>query len=62
MAGSMESTAIIKALGTWIDLGILKEEGEDVYRLLNTAEEGDQGHRPSTRPGKHQSVRRVSLL
>ena len=46
--GSMDRTTIVKALATWIDLGVLKDEGSDSYRLLNTAEEGS---RSAARPG-----------
>ena len=48
LSGSMDRTTIVKALATWIDLGVLKDEGSDSYRLLNTAEEGS---RSAARPG-----------
>jgi anaphase-promoting complex subunit 2 len=36
--GSIERAAAIKALSTWIELGVLKEDTVDHYRLLKTAE------------------------
>ncbi|KAF9255181.1 ubiquitin-protein ligase [Marasmius fiardii PR-910] len=38
--GSVDRTAAVKALLTWVDLGVLKEDGEDTFRLLEVAEEG----------------------
>ncbi|KAL7280018.1 hypothetical protein ACG7TL_006431 [Trametes sanguinea] len=35
---SVEKTAILKALTTWVDLGVLKEEESDRYKLLEVAE------------------------
>ncbi|KAJ7604032.1 hypothetical protein FB45DRAFT_958198 [Roridomyces roridus] len=37
--GSVDRTAALKALITWIDLGVLKEDEESVFRLLEVAEE-----------------------
>lgn len=51
LGGSVDRGATVKALGTWIDLGVVKDEGDDMYRLLNTAEEGDQASRGAVRPG-----------
>ena len=36
--GTIERPAAIKALTTWIELGVLKEDSVDHYRLLKTAE------------------------
>ncbi|KAH7904718.1 ubiquitin-protein ligase [Hygrophoropsis aurantiaca] len=49
--GSVSRSAALKALGTWVDLGVLKEEhrggedGETVFRLLHVREEGDEAGR-----------------
>ncbi|KAF7291998.1 Anaphase-promoting complex subunit 2 [Mycena indigotica] len=37
--GSVDRTAALKALITWIDLGVLKEDQENVFRLLEVEEE-----------------------
>ncbi|KAF7331519.1 Anaphase-promoting complex subunit 2 [Mycena kentingensis (nom. inval.)] len=39
--GSVDRNAALKALITWIDLGVLKEDEENVFRLLEVEEEGD---------------------
>ena len=36
--GSIERPSALKALTTWVELGVLKEDSPDHYRLLNTAE------------------------
>ncbi|PCH40122.1 ubiquitin-protein ligase [Wolfiporia cocos MD-104 SS10] len=50
--GSVDRTAALKALSTWVDIGILKEEEDNQYRLLEVAEaESDIVHKPPpTRP------------
>ncbi|KAJ7878833.1 hypothetical protein B0H14DRAFT_3083005 [Mycena olivaceomarginata] len=37
--GAVDRTAALKALITWIDLGVLKEDEENTFRLLEVAEE-----------------------
>jgi len=38
---SVDRAAVLKALGTWVDLGVLKERGDEgTYVLLEEAEEG----------------------
>lgn len=48
---SVEKTAIVKALTTWLDLGVLKEEEEDRYKLLEIAEALPSGQKAATRAG-----------
>ncbi|CAL1713211.1 unnamed protein product [Somion occarium] len=48
--GKVDRPAVLKALGTWIDLGVLKEDRHDQYRLLNTAEDGDSTSKAVARP------------
>ncbi|KAI8971172.1 ubiquitin-protein ligase [Trametes punicea] len=47
---SVEKTAIVKALTTWIDLGVLKDEDENRYRLLEIAEATRSGSKVPARP------------
>ena len=35
---SVEKIAIVKALTTWLDLGVLKEDDHERYKLLEVAE------------------------
>ena len=37
--GSVDRSAALKALISWVDLGVLKEDVEDTFRLLELAEE-----------------------
>ena len=37
--GSIDRSAALKALITWVDLGVLTEDTEDTFRLLEVAEE-----------------------
>lgn len=37
--GHIDRGAALKALITWVDLGVLKEDTEDTFRLLEVAEE-----------------------
>ncbi|KAJ7246180.1 ubiquitin-protein ligase [Mycena rebaudengoi] len=37
--GAVDRTAALKALLTWVDLGVLKEDEENVFRLLEVTEE-----------------------
>lgn len=48
--GSVDKAAALKSLITWVDLGVLKEENENTFRLLEVAEEPVAGAR-ETRPG-----------
>ncbi|KIY51524.1 ubiquitin-protein ligase [Fistulina hepatica ATCC 64428] len=49
--GSVDRTAALRALATWIDLGVLKEDKENVFRLLERTEERDPNARdPVPRP------------
>ncbi len=38
--GSLNRGVIIKALGTWVDLGVLKEDPENTFVLLEREEQG----------------------
>jgi anaphase-promoting complex subunit 2 len=40
--GSIDRGAAIKALSTWVDHGVLKEDPENTFILLEKAEEGDR--------------------
>ena len=47
--GSIERPVIVKALGTWIELGVIKEDGPSTFRLLHEAEAkgaSKSSHRP----------------
>ncbi|KAF8625915.1 hypothetical protein AX17_006641 [Amanita inopinata Kibby_2008] len=48
--GSIDRSAALKALITWVDLGVLKEDVEDTFRLLEVAEE------PSAEPRERRAV------
>ena len=37
--GPVGRSAALKALLTWVDMGVLKEDTEGTFRLLETAEE-----------------------
>ncbi|KAM6489967.1 Cullin homology [Amanita muscaria] len=39
VVGSIDRSAALKALITWVDLGVLKEDVEDTFRLLEVAED-----------------------
>ena len=39
----MTRSAALKALATWVDMQILKETSENVFRLLAVAEEPTEG-------------------
>ncbi|KAI0822342.1 ubiquitin-protein ligase [Trametes gibbosa] len=47
---SVEKIAIVKALTTWLDLGVLKEDDHERYKLLEVAEAVPSGSRPIARP------------
>ncbi|KAH9891559.1 ubiquitin-protein ligase [Cubamyces lactineus] len=46
---SVEKAAILKSLTTWIDLGVLKEEAESRYKLLEIAEAAPSGSKAPAR-------------
>ncbi|TFK95789.1 ubiquitin-protein ligase [Pterulicium gracile] len=48
--GAVERPAALKALLTWVDLGVLKEENEGEFILLETAEEGGHARSRPTAP------------
>lgn len=41
--GSVNRIAALKALLTWVDLGVLKEEDDHAFRLLERAEQRSTG-------------------
>ncbi|KAF8349626.1 hypothetical protein F5887DRAFT_1059783 [Amanita rubescens] len=47
--GSVDRSAALKSLITWVDLGVLKEDTEDTFRLLEMAEE------PSAEPRERRA-------
>ncbi|KAI0632358.1 hypothetical protein C8Q77DRAFT_1125177 [Trametes polyzona] len=47
---SVEKSAILKALITWVDLGVVKEEETDRYKLLEVAEAESSGQKAVARP------------
>jgi hypothetical protein len=50
--GPVDRTAALSAILTWIDLGVLKEETENTFRLLDKAEEAvPRVHMPRSRLG-----------
>jgi anaphase-promoting complex subunit 2 len=50
--GSVDRTAALKALITWVDLGVLKEDIENNFRLLERAEEPTGTRAASSRLGQ----------
>jgi anaphase-promoting complex subunit 2 len=50
--GSVDRTAALKALLTWVDMGVLKEDTDKSFRLLEIAEEcAPNAHASLSRPG-----------
>ena len=43
--GSVDKMAALRALTTWVDLGVLKEEDDEQFRLLNVAEDASSSSR-----------------
>lgn len=41
--GSVDRSSALKALATWVDLGVLKEDTENSFRLLEVAEAAAPG-------------------
>jgi anaphase-promoting complex subunit 2 len=50
--GAVDRTAALKALITWVDLGVLKEDEENQFRLLEITEEAA----PPPRMGSLQNI------
>jgi len=50
--GSVHRSVAIKALATWVDLGVLKEDSENTFLLLERAEEGG-GPSVARDPSRH---------
>ncbi|KAG6889653.1 hypothetical protein C0995_015769 [Termitomyces sp. Mi166 len=48
--GSVDRSAALNALLTWVDRGVLKEDTESTFRLLETAEEPSAGPSTFARP------------
>jgi hypothetical protein len=62
-SGSVNRNAAIKALATWVDMHILKEDSEGVFRLLSVTEGPTPGSRPQApKPGSFIFRRSISLL
>lgn len=51
--GSVERSAAVKSLTTWVELGVLKEDKPDHYRLLKVAEAASSTGRHA---GKQQTA------
>lgn len=47
----LDKAVVLKALMTWVDLGVLKEEDVTRYKLLEVAEDGPAGAKPVPRQG-----------
>lgn len=45
-SGSVNRNAAVKALATWVDMHVLKEDSEGVFRLLSVTEGPTPGSRP----------------
>lgn len=63
--GSVDKSSALKALATWVDLGVIKEDTEHSFRLLERAEAMAPGSKPPAAiEGKNlpQSCPRLSLL
>jgi len=70
--GSVDRATALKSLITWVDLGVLKEENEDTFRLLEIAEDPTPGARETrsvltavndsaTTAAQHQQAERMRL-
>lgn len=52
--GSVDRSSALKALATWVDLGVIKEDTEHSFRLLERAEAAAPGSKlPAARIGKN---------
>lgn len=59
--GSIERPTAVKALATWAELGVIKEDSPSIFRLLNIAEEEEMPSRPAQRqPGLF--IRRLNQI
>lgn len=62
-SGSVNRNAAVKALATWVDMHVLKEDSEGVFRLLSVAEGPTPRSRPQApKPGSFIFQRSISLL
>jgi hypothetical protein len=62
-SGSVNRNAAVKALATWVDMHVLKEESEGIFRLLSGAEGPTPGSRPQApKPGSFIFRDIISLL
>lgn len=48
--GTVDRPAALKALITWVDLGVIKEESEHTFKLLEIAEKTGPGSKTVQRP------------
>lgn len=61
--GSVDRSATLKALTTWVDLGVLKEVSPNTYRLLNVAEERSEEGPTAVQPsGSRSSIEDVPAV
>ena len=61
--GSVDRSSALKALVTWVDLGVLKENSENSFQLLEVAEEATPGTQAVTlRPGAIYSAINISFI
>lgn len=49
--GSVDRSVALKALMTWVDMGVLREDGGNRFKLLEVAEGGTNAKITSSRPG-----------
>jgi anaphase-promoting complex subunit 2 len=50
--GSIERPALVKAVATWVELSVIKEESPNTFVLLNVAEKGVPSKPAQKQPGK----------
>jgi anaphase-promoting complex subunit 2 len=54
--GSVNRSAAVKALATWVDMRVLSDDSDDVFRLLSVAEAPALESRPQVlKPGSFNS-------
>lgn len=46
----VDRAMIIRALGTWLDHGVVKDEGQETFRLLNVSDAANGTSQPASRP------------
>lgn len=62
-SGSVNRNAAVKALATWVDMHVLKEDSEGVFRLLSVTEGPTPGSRPQApKPGSFIFRRSMFLI